>query len=87
MLIADVSSPAYKRSRAAYIGQSTFDHFEASGNLKGGFLFISIVMLVCNLLGVACMLMMKTGEEGFPNKTKKQPFDQSDQTAVFCRQI
>lgn len=41
----------------------TFDSFEAAGNTKGGFLFLSIVILLSNLLGTACMLMMKKGEE------------------------
>lgn len=40
-----------------------FDSFEASGNLNGGFLFLSIVILLCNLLATVCMLMMKKGEE------------------------
>lgn len=50
----------------------TFDHFESSGNLNGGFLFISIVMLVTNLLGVVCMLIMKK-ERKEEEEAEKKP--------------
>ena len=49
----------------------TFDSFEASGNLNGGFLFISIVILLSNLLGIVCMLMMKKGAEEEPREEKR----------------
>ncbi len=53
----------------------TFDSFEASGNLYGGFLFISIVMLASNLLGVVCMLMMKKGEDEVESEEKRSLSD------------
>jgi hypothetical protein len=40
-----------------------FDSFESSGNLKGGFLFISIVILLSDLSGFICMLVMKHRKE------------------------
>ncbi len=51
---------------------SVFDSLEAAGNLRGGFLFISIVMLASNLLGVICMLMMKN-DKGVEEQTEKKP--------------
>ncbi len=50
----------------------TFDSFEASGNLNGGFLFISIIMVISNVSGFVCMLLMKK-EDAEAEKESKKP--------------
>ena len=50
-----------------------FDSFESSGNLKGGFLFISIVILVSDLSGFICMLVMKNRKEEEQDDKKPLP--------------
>lgn len=46
-----------------------FDIFETSGNLRGGFLFLSALILVSNLGGFICLLLIK--------RDKQQPEERS----------
>lgn len=48
-----------------------FDYCEASGNLTGGFLFLSLVILICNAATFTCLLLIKKDKPREPAQAEK----------------
>lgn len=56
---------------------AAIDRFIADGNITGGFIFISVVMLVVNVADFICLLLMKNQKKEKNTAEKSEPFWQT----------